>query len=104
MGLRPSPYQAVEGALRAERYALGDPRDNSNVFKWWKVVLNLPGGEAYNPTMPWIYRAQVDGTIAADIDIYVDDMRLTAGTKEQVWLASARMAKACAYLGLQVDP
>jgi hypothetical protein len=54
--------------------------------------------------MPWIYKAQADGTIAADIDIYVDDMQLTAATKEQVWLASARMAKACAYLELQVAP
>ena len=32
MGLRPSPYQAVQGGLVVKRLALGDPVDPTNVF------------------------------------------------------------------------
>ena len=42
MGLRPSPYQAVQSGLRAKRVALGDRHDESNVFRWDRVILNLP--------------------------------------------------------------
>jgi hypothetical protein len=49
MGIRPSPYQAVQGALVVKRLALGDPRDNDNVFQWQWLDLNLPGNETYSP-------------------------------------------------------
>ena len=43
MGLRPSPYQSVQGCLVAKQLALGDPADGGNVFQWDRVELNLPG-------------------------------------------------------------
>jgi hypothetical protein len=104
MGLKPSPYQAVQGALRAKRKTLGNPKDTENVFQWKRVKLNLPGTKNYDPSLPWILKIRADGTIAADIDGYVDDLRLTAPTKELAWQASARIAKICSYLGLQIAP
>jgi hypothetical protein len=84
--------------------ALGNPKDPRNVFKWEKVKLNLSGTEEYNPALPWIMKLRANRTIAADIDRYVDDLRLSAPTKELAWQASARIAKICASLGLQIDP
>jgi hypothetical protein len=104
MGLKPSPYQVVQGALRAKRMALGNPKDTRNVFKWEKVKLNLPGMEEYDPALPWIMTHRAKGTIAADINRYVDDLRLTAPTRELAWQASARIAKICASPGLQIAP
>jgi hypothetical protein len=43
MRLCPSPYQAVQGALRAKRLAIGDRHDKENVFAWSSVELHLPG-------------------------------------------------------------
>jgi hypothetical protein len=101
MGLKPSPYQACQGGLQAKEIALGHPKDDNNVFRWERVVLNLPGNLDYDPSKPWVYKIRKDGKIAADIHGYVDDNRETAPTEEEAWLASSRMAKTCAYLGLQ---
>eukprot|EP00978_Attheya_sp_CCMP212_P014301 scaffold36374_cov58-Attheya_sp.AAC.7 len=81
MGLKPSPYFAVQQNTRAKRHMLGDPEDESNVFRWDRV--------------------RVDGTIAAEIVGYVDDNRVTSSTEEKAWLASSRVAKSAAWLGLQ---
>ena len=54
MGIRPSPYQAVQGALIVKRLALGTPADTTNVFQWKKLDLNLPGDHGYHAGDPWI--------------------------------------------------
>jgi hypothetical protein len=56
MGLRPSPYQAVQGVLVVKRMALGDPDDSSNLFQWDQIVLNLPGNEDYMAGAPWVLK------------------------------------------------
>lgn len=56
MGLRPSPYQVVQGALVVKRLALGDPDDERNIFQWSSLVLNLPGNEDYVPEDPWVMK------------------------------------------------
>jgi hypothetical protein len=101
MGLKPSPYFAVQQNTRAKRHMLGDPEDESNVFRWDRVIVNLPGSEWYDPSKPLIYKVRVDGTIAAEIVGYVDDNRVTSSTEEEAWLASSRVAKSAAWLGLQ---
>jgi hypothetical protein len=45
MGLKSSPYQAVQGILVAKEVILGDCMDSSNVFRWDDVRMNLPGSE-----------------------------------------------------------
>jgi hypothetical protein len=66
MGLRLSPYQACQGALRMKRKALGEPFDHeNNAFAWETVELNVPGSEGYRPERPWISKRRRDGNIAA---------------------------------------
>jgi hypothetical protein len=67
MGLKPSPYGSVKGALRAKRVILGNRRDTSNPFHWEKVCTNMPGDEAYVATMPWIQKKRSDGHLATEL-------------------------------------
>jgi hypothetical protein len=100
--LPPTPYQTVQGALWAKRVALGDRHDKENVFAWSSVELHLPGSSGNDPARPWISMRPMDGRIASDIHLYVDDNCETAATQELAWRASSRMAKMCAcWLGLQ---
>ena len=101
MGLSSSPHNAVQGAQRAKRMILGDPRDPTNPFRWSEVITNLPGNPDYNPTMPWIRQVRKDGTTASGLIGYVDDLRSWGATEDRAWRASSRIAKVLAYLGLQ---
>ena len=104
MGLKSSPYLAVQAATRVKRKFLGDHSDCNNPFCWNAVVLNLPGSPGYDPTMPWIRKVRDDGSIATDLHIYVDDERITGTTQEAVWKAGSRVAKLCSFYGLQDAP
>jgi hypothetical protein len=104
MGLKPSPYQSCQGALRMKRKALGEPSDETNVFAWDRVEINVPGSATYRPGRPWISKRRVDGRIASDIHVYVDDGRSTAPDEELTWQASSRFAKIASFLGLQDTP
>lgn len=101
MGLKPSPYQSVQGSLVTKRIALGDPKDESNVYRWNTLSLNLPGNLDYSPGAPWVAKRQQDGSIAADVHSYVDDERVTGPTREETWQGSSKLAKLRAHLGLQ---
>ena len=101
MGLKTSPYNAVQGSQRAKRIILGDPRDPLNPFHWATIKLNLPGTENYNPSEPWILKMRADGSPAAEIVQYVDDVRIIAPTEELAWLCSSKMGKGLSFLGLQ---
>ena len=101
MGLKTSPYNAVQGSQRAKRIILGDPRDPLNPFHWATIKLNLPGTENYNPTEPWIQKMRADGLPASEIVQYVDDVRIIAPTEELAWLCSSKMGKGLSFLGLQ---
>lgn len=101
MGLRPSPYQAVQGALVVKRLALGEPLEGTNVYRWARLELNLPGDVSYSPSRPWVSKRRQDGSLAADIHSYVDDERVTGPTREETWAGSSKLAKLRAYLGLQ---
>jgi hypothetical protein len=101
MGLKPSPYWSVQGSGRAKIMMLGDHKDPKNPFHWKEVVLNLPGSEDYDPSLPWIYKLRSDGRMAVELFIYIDDVRIIAPDAELAWLASSRMARLCSWLGLQ---
>jgi hypothetical protein len=104
MGLKPSPYQACQGALRMKRKALGEPSDSKNVFAWETVEINVPGSETYRPGRPWISKRRRDGCIASDVHLFVDDSRSSAATEELAWQAGSRFAKTASFLGLQDTP
>ena len=104
MGLKSSPYLAVQAATRVKRKFLGNRLDLTNPFKWSRCLLNLPGSVGYDPTMPLIRKVREDGSIATDLHIYVDDVRITGMSQESVWSAGSSVAKLCSYYGLQDAP
>jgi hypothetical protein len=53
MGLKSSPYQAVQQGLSfAEEVILGDRKNPANLFQWDRIRRNLPGSEHYDPKLP----------------------------------------------------
>ena len=102
MGLRPSPYCAVQGMMMAKEIILGDRNDQKgNVFHWDRVRLNLPGSESYHPAHAWVTKVRVTGEVAADVFIYVDDIRCSAPTQAEAWTASQRTSSVLGSLGIQ---
>ena len=101
MGLRPSPYVSVRGVLWLKEEAQGKASDQDNVFRWERVELNLPGDPAYSPVRPWVSKRQKEGTLAADVVSFVDDIRITGPTEKETCQASQVMAKESAHRGIQ---
>ena len=76
----------------AMEYALGDRKSESNVFRWENVRLNLPGSDSYDPKLAWVRLERKDGTLAACVKVYVDDLRPTGPTKSECWKAAQRVS------------
>jgi hypothetical protein len=104
MGLKPSPYQAVQGLGFAEEKIRGDRKDPKNIYRWKKVRQNLPGSKNYNPRLPWVSKIRDDGKIAADLFAFMDDFRPTGPSKKEAWLAGRRAASMLNHLGIQDAP
>ena len=75
--------------------------DKSNPFYWSHIQLNLPGSPNYDPSLPWVAKMRADGSLASEIYIYVDDVRITASSEEEIWKAIRRFASIISYLGIQ---
>jgi hypothetical protein len=88
----------------ANEHIMGDPNDVSNVFKWKKVRLNLPGTPEYDPSMSWVAKVRQNRRVAADLFIYMDYFRPTGPNAEECWRASRRVARICNHLGFQDAP
>ena len=105
MGLSPSPYASVQGALRAKGHItgrlMGDRHASSNAYQWDHVLENLPFTSAYKASLPQIRKVRRDGGLASEVVQYVDDLRIVAHSEEQAWLASSQIAKGLSWLGLQ---
>jgi hypothetical protein len=91
----------VQGMLIAQEFILGNPADENNIFHWDRVRLNLPGDVDYDPCKSWFSKIRKDGRVAADIFIYVDDVRSSAWDDDAAWAASQRTSSRLGYLGLQ---
>jgi hypothetical protein len=101
MGLKPSSYQTTQAMMFAEDVIRGDPDDETNIFKWDHVRMNLPGDSKCDPSLPWVYKVKRDGTPAADSFFYVDDNRTTGNSEKEAWQAARKVASVCSYLGIQ---
>ncbi|KAL7558193.1 hypothetical protein ACA910_007074 [Epithemia clementina (nom. ined.)] len=101
MGQSPSPYGTVQQTRRLKRLIYGNKSDDTNVFNWSHVHLNLPGTRSYCSGIPWLSKQQQDGTIAADVHDYVDDLRGCAATEEAGWRVGSRIAKTASFYGVQ---
>ena len=72
------------------------------MFRWDEVRTNLPGSPDYDPTKTWVFKIWLsDGKIAADIVIYVDDLRIMASSRKEAWLAAHKTCSIMSWLGLQ---
>lgn len=101
MGFCFSPYVAVQGILFAEEIVRGNHHNHRNAFRWDRVILNLPGSATYTPATSWVYKVRVDGILASDFLIYVDDVRTMGPSAEDCRLASRQVASTLNHLGLQ---
>lgn len=101
MGVMQSPYQAAQGMIWWEQSVRGDRHDAKNPLRWAKVILNIPGSAAYQPSMPWVYKAKTDGSIANDFRAYVDDLRATGSTAEECWQVTRLIGSKATAAGIQ---
>lgn len=105
MGMKSSPYNAVQYFYLAEEFARGDPTASDNALRFDCVILNLPGMEEFDPSLPnvmkWNSRVQ---RIAGDGVTFVDDLRATGYDKENSWQVARQIAARLQYLGIQDAP
>jgi hypothetical protein len=101
MGLRSSPYQAVQAMSVAEELILGDRKKPTNIFRWDRIRLNLPGNATYDPSLPWVSKVRTDEILACDLFVYVDDARVTGPTELECWMAARQVSSTLTHLGIQ---
>ena len=102
MGLRSSPYNANRAMGWVEDVIRGDPSCVYNPFRWGDVILNLPGLEDYDPSLPKVYRWDEEmERLASNFETYVDDIRTSGATEGSCVDASRRVASLCNYFGVQ---
>ena len=101
MGLKSTPYNSIQGALRAKRVIMGDPSNPNNAFQWCSITENLPGSANYDVSMPLLTKLGNDGLTVSEITQYVDDLRLIAATQDLAWQSGSQVAKGLYWLGLQ---
>jgi hypothetical protein len=101
MGFRSSPYNSVKMYLIAEEIIKGDRLDGDNPFHWHHIELNLPGTKSYTPTRAWITKRRVDGSLATDMVVFVDDKRISGGGQQRVKEAGHASSTRESYLGIQ---
>jgi hypothetical protein len=102
VGLKSSPYQCTQAMGMAEEVIRGDCLEPTNVFRWDRVRLNLPGKEGYDPSVPWVSKVRdSDGWITADLFTFVDALRPTGSSKEQGWQTGRQAVSVLGYLGIQ---
>jgi hypothetical protein len=101
MGLRDSPYRSLQWQVRLKLVVYADRWNPANPFHWDHVRLNLPGSPGYRADLPWVMKIRSDGTIAAEIFVYVDDGRAVGHSAELAWRAARCYAARCAFLGVQ---
>lgn len=104
MRLKQSPYFCIKGELLETEVIQGDRRDPNNPYRWFKIILNLPGSKGYDPREPRVWKAQSADRkqIAAVLCQYVDDLRNAAASERNCWKVMHKTATLLCYLGIQV--
>jgi hypothetical protein len=105
MGMKPSPYNAVRHYYWGEEFARGNPTTLGNPFGYDKVILNLPGMESYDPTLPKLLRwNSLQSCMAGDVIAFIDDVRMTGASKEKCHEVHRQFTSRMQYLGFQDAP
>ena len=101
MGFCPSPYLTTREMKKVEERTKGNRKDKHNIFRWDKVVLNLPGSNNYDPSKPWVYKAREDGVNAGDLFSYVNDYKNTTPSKQECWEGEHQVGCRLTFHGIQ---
>ena len=101
MGVRQSPYATTRMCSIGMECIKGNPKDSSNIWAWDHIKLNLPGQDDYEASQPWVSKRTIDGFIAPDNYVFVDDGRQTATTKFSCDRATRSVASEGNFLGEQ---
>ena len=102
MGLKPSPYVAIRFLLFAGEIIRGLRSSLTNVMKYDKVRLNLPGDAKYDPRLPWVSKIVTStNKIAADYVGYVDDVRPVGPSESECNKCARQISCTLNYLGIQ---
>ena len=101
MGYCPSPYLTTREMKKVEARTKGNRHYQDNVFRWEKIVLNLPGKTDYNPSKPWVYKVRTDGVIAGNLFSYIDDYQNTGPSKQECWNGGHRTGCSFTFHGIQ---
>ena len=105
MGVRPSPFVAIQYLYLALEFAVGNRRTKGNHMRWDRLRLNLPGDRHFDPSLPLVmkWNASVE-RIAGDVEGFVDDLRSSGHSIENVWQVSRQLASRVQYQGIQDAP
>ena len=105
MGMKLSPFWAARYYYIMEEFIVGNPTDPKNAFRWDEVILNLPGSDLFNPTLPFVIKwDRMNSRISAAIKAYVDDLRVLAANMNLAWKAVRQTAARIQCLGSQDGP
>jgi hypothetical protein len=100
-GWNSAPFYAVSMMMRAVELAKRAPWDRTSEFRVDRVVLNLPGSAAYDPTLPRVRLLRVDGSIATDLVIFMDDGRAFAATIARAATGMRQISSSIQQRGIQ---
>ena len=93
---------AVRFYYLAEEVIVGNTQDWDNALGWQEIILNLPGGETFDPRKPWVFCWNKRWVCIADgIVTFEDDVRGSGFSLEHAWLVGMQLAKRIQYLGSQ---
>ena len=101
MGLTDSPYRSLQLLMKAKFTAYGDRLNKKNTFQWEMGKLNLPGSDSYDPQFPWVMKVRMDGELACEVYIYVEDGPISGHSEITCWEAAMRLCSVCVSLGIQ---
>ena len=109
MGMKPSPYNAVQHYYCGEEFASGNPQNSSNPMGYDRVRLNLPGSDAYDPLLPKVMKWKESanngsGAVAGDVITFVDDVRIVGHSKGNCHAVHRQLISRMQFLGIQDAP
>ena len=101
MGLTNSTYHECQEVTWTMELTLGNIQDKKNMFKWERVVKNLPGTSTYDCCQPWVYKERSNGSIADNLFVYVYNGRPIGTTDEVCWEESRKWGSKRSWMGIQ---
>ena len=105
MGFRPSPEWSCRFYYLGEEFIRGDEKSLENPLRWDRIILNLPGNDNFNPSLPYVMKwNDVVNRQSGNVIAYVDDLRIIGWSINHAWKIAHRVASRLQHLGIQDAP